>query len=65
MFLHTLIETKEVDLDQLLEDMRSKASVVNPMIEIFGSTVYAFIVDCVDKQIQEIKAYTPMPIEGE
>lgn len=65
MFLHTLIEKKEIDLDKLLEDLKTKPEFVNYGIQIFGSLEYTFIVNCVEKQIQKIKEYTPMPIEGE
>lgn len=65
MFLHTLVEKKEIDLDKLLEDLKTKPEFVNCGIQIFGSLEYTFIVNCVEKQIQKIKEYTPMPIEGE
>lgn len=65
MFMHTLIEKKEIDLDKLLEDLKTKPDFVNYGIQIFGSLEYTFIVNCVEKQIQKIKEYTPMPIEGE
>lgn len=65
MFLHTLVEKKQVDLDKFLDNMREDPKIVNTMIDLFGSLEYAFIVECVDKQIQKIKEYTPMPIEGE
>lgn len=65
MFLHTLVEKKEIDLDKLLEDLKTKPEFVNYGIQIFGSLEYTFIVNCVEKQIQKIKEYTPMPIEGE
>lgn len=63
MFLHTLVEKKEIDLDKLLEDLKTKPEYVNYGIQIFGSLEYTFIVNCVEKQIQKIKEYTPMPIE--
>lgn len=65
MFLHTLVEKKEIDLDKLLEDLKTRPEFVNYGIQIFGSLEYTFIVNCVEKQIQKIKEYTPMPIEGE
>ena len=65
MFLHTLVEKKEIDLDKLLEYLKTKPEFVNYGIQIFGSLEYTFIVNCVEKQIQKIKEYTPMPIEGE
>ena len=62
MFKYALVEKKEVDLDKLLEDLRTKSDFVNGGIQIFGSLEYAFIVDCVEKQIEEIKKKTPMPL---
>lgn len=63
MFMHTLIEKKEIDLDKLLEDLKTKPEFVNYGIQIFGSLEYTFIVNCVEKQIEVIKAYTPEYIE--
>lgn len=63
MFMHTLIEKKEIDLDKLLEDLKTKPEFVNYGIQIFGSLEYTFIVNCVEKQVEIIKAYTPEYIE--
>ena len=65
MFKYALIEKKEVDLDKLLEDLKTKSDFVNWGIQIFGSLEYAFIVDCVEKQIEEIKKKTPMLLNEE
>ena len=65
MFLHTLIEKKEIDLDKLLEDLKTKPEFVNYGIQIFGSLEYTFIVNCVEKQIEEIKKKTLMPLNEE
>lgn len=65
MFLHTLVEKKEIDLDKLLEDLKTKPEFVNYGIQIFGSLEYTFIVNCVEKQIEEIKKKTPMPLNEE
>ena len=65
MFLHTLVEKKEIDLDKLLEDLKTKPEFVNYGIQIFGSLEYAFIVNCVEKQIEEIKKKTPMLLNEE
>lgn len=65
MFLHTLVEKKEIDLDKLLEDLKTKPEYVNYGIQIFGSFEYTFIVNCVEKQIEEIKKNTPMPLNEE
>ena len=63
MFLHTLVEKKEIDLDKLLEDLKTKPEYVNYGIQIFGNLEYTFIVNCVEKQIEEIKKKTPMPLD--
>lgn len=63
MFLHTLVEKKEIDLDKLLEDLKTKPEYVNYGIQIFGSLEYTFIVNCVEKQIQKIKEYPPELLE--
>lgn len=63
MFLHTLIEKKEVDLDKLLEDLKTKPDFVNFGTQVFGALEYTFIVNCVEKQIQKIKEYTPELLE--
>ena len=65
MFLHTLVEKKEIDLDKLLEDLKTKPEYVNYGIQIFGSLEYTFIVNCVEKQIEEIKKKTPMLLNEE
>lgn len=65
MFIHTIVSKKEIDLDQLLEDMKTKPEVVNSMIAVFGDINYSFIIKCVEDQIQHIKEYTPMPLEEE
>lgn len=65
MFLHTLVEKKEIDLDKLLEDLKTKPEFVNYGIQIFGSLEYTFIVNCVEKQIKEIKKKTPMLLNEE
>lgn len=65
MFLHTLVEKKEIDLDKLLEDLKTKPEFVNYGIQIFGSLEYTFIVNCVEKQIEEIKKKTPMLLNEE
>lgn len=56
---------KEIDLDKLLEDLKAKLEFVNYGIQIFGSLEYTFIVNCVEKQIEEIKKKTPMLLNGE
>lgn len=63
MFLHTLIEKKEIDLDKLLADLKTKPDFVNFGTQVFGALEYSFIVDCVEKQIQKIKEYTPELLE--
>lgn len=63
MFLHTLIEKKEIDLDKLLEDLKTKPEFVSYGIQIFGSLEYTFIVNCIEKQIEEIKKKTPILLE--
>lgn len=65
MFLHTLVEKKEIDLDKLLEDLKTKPEFVNYGIQIFGSLEYTFIVNCVEKQIEEIKKNTPTLLNEE
>ena len=63
MFKYALVEKKEVDLDKLLEDLKTKSDFVNWGVQIFGSLEYAFIVDCVEKQIEEIKKKTPILLD--
>lgn len=63
MFKYALVEKKEVDLDKFLEDLKTKPEFVNCGIQIFGSLEYTFIVNCVEKQIEEIKKNTPMPLD--
>ena len=65
MFKYALVEKKEVDLDKLLEDLKTKSDFVNWGVQIFGSLEYTFIVNCVEKQIEEIKKKTPMLLNGE
>ena len=65
MFLHTLIEKKEVDLDALLERLQEDSEIIEFMNRKIGDLEYSFIVESVSKNIQTIKEYTPMPIEGE
>lgn len=55
MFLHTLIETKEVDLDEILNNLKSNESIVNNMISNLGSLEYGFVIYCVEQQINLIK----------
>ena len=63
MFLHTLVEKKEIDLDELIDKLKNNPEWVNYGIQIFGSLEYTFIVRCVEEQAQKIKEYTAMPIE--
>lgn len=63
MFKYALVEKKEVDLDKLLEDLKTKSDFVNWGVQTFGRLEYAFIVDCVEKQIEEIKKNTPMLLD--
>lgn len=65
MFLHTLIEKKEVDLDALLDRLQEDSEIIEFMNRKIGDLEYSFIVESVSKNIQTIKEYTPMPIEGE
>lgn len=63
MFLHTLIEKKEVDLDALLDRLQEDSEIIEFMNRKIGDLEYSFIVESVSKNIQTIKEYTPMPIE--
>lgn len=63
MFKYALVKKKEVDLDKLLEDLKTESDFVDWGIQILGSLEYAFIVDCVEKQIEEIKKNTPMLLD--
>lgn len=65
MFLHTLIEKKEIDLDALLDRLQEDSEIIEFMNRKIGDLEYSFIVESVSKNIQIIKEYTPMPIEGE
>ena len=65
MFLHTLVEKKEVDLDALLDRLQEDSEIIEFMNRKIGDLEYSFIVESVSKNIQTIKEYTPMPIEGE
>lgn len=65
MFFHTLIEKKEVDLDALLDRLQEDSEIIEFMNRKIGDLEYSFIVESVSKNIQTIKEYTPMPIEGE
>ena len=65
MFLHTLVEKKEVDLDALLDRLQEDSEIITFMNRKIGDLEYSFIVESVSKNIQTIKEYTPMPIEGE
>lgn len=65
MFKHTVVEYHEIDLDELLENLRTDSVIIETLSKHLSPTEYSFIVDCVNKQIQTIKEYTPMPIEGE
>ena len=65
MFLHTLIEKKKVDLDALLDRLQEDSEIIEFMNRKIGDLEYSFIVESVSKNIQTIKEYTPMPIEGE
>lgn len=65
MFLHTLVEKKEVDLDALLDRLQEDSEIIAFMNRKIGDLEYSFIVESVSKNIQTIKEYTPMPIEGE
>lgn len=65
MFLHTLIEKKEIDLDALLDRLQEDSEIIEFMNRKIGDLEYSFIVKSVSKNIQTIKEYTPMPIEGE
>lgn len=55
MFLHTLIETKEVDLDAILNSLKTDDAIVNNMISNLGSLEYGFVIYCVEQQINAIK----------
>lgn len=63
MFLHTLIEKKEVDLDALLDRLQEDSEIIEFMNRKIGDLEYSFIVESVSKNIQTIKEYTPMPLE--
>lgn len=63
MFLHTVIEKKEIDLDALLNELQEDSDVVSLMTRKIGSLEYSFVVDSVAKNIEDIKSKTPMPIE--
>lgn len=63
MFLHTLIEKKEVDLDALLDRLQEDSEIIEFMNRKIGDLEYSFIVESVSKNIQNIKEYTPMPLE--
>lgn len=65
MFLHTLIEKKEVDLDALLDRLQEDSEIIEFMNRKIGDLEYSFIVESVSKNIHTIKEYTPMPIKGE
>lgn len=63
MFLHTLIEKKEVDLDALLDRLQEDSEIIEFMNRKIGDLEYSFIVESVSKNVQTIKEYTPMPLE--
>ena len=63
MFLHTLIEKKEVDLDALLDRLQEDSEIIDFMNRKIGDLEYSFIVESVSKNIQTIKEYTPMPLD--
>lgn len=63
MFLHTLIEKKEVDLDALLDRLQEDSEIIEFMNRKIGDLEYSFIVESVSKNIQTIKEYTPMPLD--
>ena len=65
MFLHTVIEKKEIDLDALLNNLQEDSDIVSLMTRKIGSLEYSFIVDSVAKNIEDIKSKTPMPLEDE
>ena len=65
MFLHTLIQKEQIDLDELLDKMKNYSHWVEIGRNTFGPMEYSFIVDCVEKQIRLIKEYTPMPLDPE
>lgn len=63
MFMHTVMCKKEIDLDELIDTLKSDSVIVDTMTERLGTLEYSFVVDCVTSQVEEIKEYTPMPIE--
>lgn len=63
MFLHTLVEKKEVDLDALLDRLQEDSEIIEFMNRKIGDLEYSFIVESVSKNIQTIKEYTPMPLD--
>ena len=63
MFLHTLIEKKEVDLDALLDRLQEDSEIITFMNRKIGDLEYSFIVESVSRNIEDIKSKTPMPIE--
>lgn len=56
MFIHTLIERKDVDLDELINQLKTNEKFVNNAIEQLGSIEYSFVVYCVEQQIALIKS---------
>ena len=63
MFIHTLVAKKEIDLDELIDTLEEDSVIIETMRDRLGALEYSFVVDCVKKQVEEIKEYTPMPIE--
>lgn len=62
MFNYKLVQTKEVDLDSFVEKFKTDDKIINFLNKELGELEYAFLVDCLEKQVQKIKEYTPTPI---
>ena len=65
MFLHTLVETKQVDLDELINQLKTNATVVNTGSKELGSLEYSFVVYCVEQQVNAIKESQEIPGEDD